>query len=455
MRRLVIAIAFIAIYLWKDASTPYADDKHATNEAALRMANTTNTSNHRDGRISSEGTPFVVDEAMLDILKSHPPTIVRNNHENPYRTHPSNGIGNDDLVADVISIGSNSRPHYLAAQVETWSSHASIRNFWGFTENEDYDPECTSMSMERVEAHLQTCRTPHRGPRKDIPWNDADIETFAIHRYGETEAGLRHEAGWVCAQRRVGRALGWVHHRYSRYSQHNNHSTTLPDLLLLVDDDTSLDMSNLKRQTVDKVAGGGGAEQPLVYAGCAYPKTTKLDLATTGWPFSVPHGGFGTFFTRSAIEKLVRPIHCDTNENSRNNNDDDTIICANLKENKIGELQVFHDGISVLELFYRYSALTNFCLHSDWTVGYLINRYLYPQSGQPVLPRANPPLCGNVTDRGKNILCTSEYTACHRQTPKDMESLAITAFMKSQRHFGKIPTLEGTEFVMGNHVPKS
>jgi len=476
-RRFFIAVAFVAIYLWNASTLHYhyydATTHHRggvvvgrNNNNFLRTNHTINQKvqvvmeQHDDGFL--ESNLFVINEAMLDSLKKNRPAIVNTNHHLDDSSHH-----HGDFTADVVSIGSNTRFHFLQAQVDTWSSHVNIRHFWGFTELQDFLTNCTaSTTNENGAAHLRVCKESSRG------WGDAAIEKFATKRYGETDGGVRRDGGWVCAQRRVGRALGWLHNQY-RNRENGDDSMLLPDVLVLVDDDTALDMANLKKHIVDEEVVGGmvhGEKEPLVYAGCAFPKTFHLDdsaQASKGYPFPIPHGGFGTFFTKRAIQMLVQPVFCvlEEKESSKSNN---AIICTNLKENRIGELAVFREGISILELFYRYSALRNFCMHSDWIVGYMIHFYLSPRAnsvskknGQrrpPEVPReisrANPPLCGNVTGHGSPIPCTGEYIACHRQTPEDMESLAVDAFARSPGNFWKIPHLRGTEFLMGNAVPK-
>ena len=53
--------------------------------------------------------------------------------------------------------------------------------------------------------------------------------------FGLTERGLMDQPGWYCAQRRPGRALGWLQAMYQ-----DTKKTTMPDILAIVDDDTSV-----------------------------------------------------------------------------------------------------------------------------------------------------------------------------------------------------------------------
>lgn len=47
--------------------------------------------------------------------------------------------------------------------------------------------------------------------------------------------------GWFCAQRRPGHALGWLQHMYQD-------PANIPDMLIIVDDDTAVDIELANRQ---------------------------------------------------------------------------------------------------------------------------------------------------------------------------------------------------------------
>ena len=122
--------------------------------------------------------------------------------------------------------------------MNTWASHANVRNFWGFTERDDYDPNCAESTSENdIENLVERCRSPA------TLWNHDDGGERMFHslqNLRETNFGLasgkgldeRH-SGWFCAQRRHGRALGWLRSAY-------RNSSAIPDVLLIVDDDTSV-----------------------------------------------------------------------------------------------------------------------------------------------------------------------------------------------------------------------
>lgn len=136
-----------------------------------------------------------------------------------------------------------------------------MRNFWGFTERDDYDPDCANAMSDRaaLASFVKTCRSPSlwhphpwhpradaggggggeggRGTESDWmsdrmlkQFEFLRLRTFGLSSWNNTN---RHQSGWYCAQRRHGRALGWLRTAYRNF-------TTMPDILLVVDDDTSL-----------------------------------------------------------------------------------------------------------------------------------------------------------------------------------------------------------------------
>jgi hypothetical protein len=141
---------------------------------------------------------------------------------------------------------------YLTAQIETWASHKSTRHFWGFSELQDLDPECTSTPAAELTSFVNGCKAFHA----NVKVGDGRTGSFFAEHYGETEGGRvrTEDAGWVCAQRRPGRAYGWLHSQYAKGG------VEIPDYLLMVDDDSYLDMGELmkklERQTTQVAAAG-------------------------------------------------------------------------------------------------------------------------------------------------------------------------------------------------------
>mmetsp|Transcript_44144 Transcript_44144/g.79182 ORF Transcript_44144/g.79182 Transcript_44144/m.79182 type:complete len:400 (-) Transcript_44144:171-1370(-) len=317
---------------------------------------------------------FVVPEAHLADSKYAEPTIV---HSRPTDSD------HQGVVVDVLSIGSETRPEYLTAQINTWASHVNVRHFWGVTERQDYDVNCDSMSKEALQSFVQTCKGP-------MGW-DENVERFRAQHLGEASGFKTHNAGWFCAQRRPGHALGWLQAMYQN-------ETMIPDILLIVDDDTSMDIEKMKHQMLQ----GKRMDGPFVGSSC------YIGYYKIGFHFAF--GGFGTFFNRASIQRMTQPIFCDERQGE---SEFTKSACANLQKNQIGELDVFQQGDSVFELFYKYSAIQHFCLHSDWAMGYMITYY---SGGE--LHQLQPRKC-------RRPPCSSGSITCHNQSPKKMEEFVL------------------------------
>ena len=152
-------------------------------------------------------------------------------------------------------------------------------------------------------------------------------------------------------------------------------------------------LENLKRSLQQHSRFVDG--QPFFGAGCVYDKNLGFDFA---------YGGYGTFINRAAIHQLTQPFFCD-NENSGFNK----LSCASLERNTIGELDVFRNGDSALDLFYKYSATRQFCMQSDWALGYMLTHYSH-ENMQQLEPR-----------RCKRTACDMDSITCHNHGPDEME----------------------------------
>lgn len=194
---------------------------------------------------------FVVDGSSLQTMMQDPPSIKSESIQ----------FSSDSPVVDVISIGSMSKLDYLTAQISTWASHRSTRHFWGFSEVQDFDRECSSStSAYELDEFVVGC--------KDILstlfQEQDDVGSFFSDFYGVTEGGRTRsgDAGWMCAQRRVGRSFGWLH------SQYAEGVTTIPDYLVIVDDDTYMDMEEVLTLLKDKENERGGGAFGM--SGCVF-----------------------------------------------------------------------------------------------------------------------------------------------------------------------------------------
>ena len=145
---------------------------------------------------------------------------------------------------------------------------------------------------------------------------------------------------------------------------------------------------------------------PFVGSGCVFK-------------YGFTFGGFGTFFNKAAIHQLTQPMYCNDSVSSRQlpnhvvSSDSMASSCKNLQQNIIGELDVFQSGDSALDLFYKYSATRQFCLHSDWALGYMITSYLHMHN----ISKLRPQWC-------KGRKCDLASITCHNHGPEDMEKFA-------------------------------
>ena len=120
-------------------------------------------------------------------------------------------------------------------------------------------------------------------------------------------------------------------------------------------------------------------------------------------------GGAGTFFNRAAIERLSEPLYCDNPKHQSMNS-----TCERLHDNQVGEHDVFQQGDSVFDIFYKYSALRDFCMHSDWAMGYMINAY----SGSSLEQ------FGQCLQRSPGD-CPVDALYCRYQNPEAMKHFAL------------------------------
>lgn len=194
--------------------------------------------------VASANNLFVIEESKLSTLIDDTPSLAS--------TAETTGT-----TADIVSLGSVTRMDYLTAQIETWASHRAVRHVWGFTELQDFDPECSTMSDEARLAAIDKCEASEL-------FSDPKIKSFSSEYYGLSEGNRirSNDAGWICAQRRVGRAFGWLH------SQYSSGKTSIPDFVMVVDDDTYIDLVDVighLEEENNKLGNGAFAK-----AGCLF-----------------------------------------------------------------------------------------------------------------------------------------------------------------------------------------
>jgi hypothetical protein len=352
------------------------------------------------------------------------------------------------FVVDVISTGSQLRPDYLQGQLRSWASHPSIRHFWGVSELDDRDPNCNA-TVGKTNDHFKKCKRELPKPTDSV-----------VMKYFQAEYGggtRRKPGGWLCAQVRFGQALGRVgaeyrKRMYQRFKEEGQLKITsydvihsvLPDSLLLVDDDTYLDVDIITRQIASEL---NTTMHPRAFAGCA-EFDSRVNL-------TIPIGGFAVFLTKGSVLRLVSPIFCNRTS-SRNNFCHDPLeeemqqfqhrVCQRLKQDILNEQHAFVEGMSISDLSYELSkSAPDFCLNSDWLYGYLISYYFLsdPMPNYHLRSRSNssdgyhlhPFLDSLMSYRNIQGACLLDSVekclevkekpfACHYQTPESMKELA-------------------------------
>eukprot|EP00566_Odontella_aurita_P036498 CAMPEP_0113535882 /NCGR_PEP_ID=MMETSP0015_2-20120614/5953_1 /TAXON_ID=2838 /ORGANISM="Odontella" /LENGTH=442 /DNA_ID=CAMNT_0000435187 /DNA_START=2604 /DNA_END=3932 /DNA_ORIENTATION=- /assembly_acc=CAM_ASM_000160 len=310
-------------------------------------------------------------------------------------------------VVDVLSIGSLERLGFLERQRAGWASDDLVRYFWGASELDDARPACAAeVEMEDVVDHAMWC---HRAPR-----NSSFAEEFYKREedpFGYVMKRKGNVPGWFCAQRRQGQSLARVGAMYRNLTVAGGN---LPDYLLLVDDDTYVNLP-LLAEHLDDI----NTNVPLVYAGCLFPKK-----------ISFPFGGFGLFYSKGAIARMIRPIYC--RDTARGFEAD---VCNRLREDLMGERSMFQPGMSISDLMAVFSASDKLCMHSDWVTGYFVNIYglsrsadaapMYQRFGYDRIHALAGTKFGNEFKKHVQNHCSSDSAlVCHKVTPHPGETEA-------------------------------
>lgn len=218
----------------------------------------------------------------------------------------------------------------------------------------------------------------------------------------------------------------------------------MPSYLLIIDDDTYVNMVAVTEMLQEHYP----VTEPHVVAGCRYTFPRSL-------MFAFPSGGFASILTKAALERIVRPIHCDGN----NKKDEFTrLACWRLEQNHVGEKQYFEEGMSVGELMIKYAAElpftrvhewnnTGYCFHSDHTLGYFFDFYhiMLPEGSLAAnkapkdrLRRENGYefMVGGPECKNEKKKCSADSRICHYVKPNEMEKL-FRGMMQQQESLPK------------------
>lgn len=221
----------------------------------------------------------------------------------------------DYPTIDIISVGSNTRPEYHRAQKATIGKHPSIRHFFAITEDDDVDQDCNDrLTWKDVFQISGFCG----GLRKDIENKHRLLYDFK-NKFANPDwlqRTSKSPVGWMCAQKRPMAGFGKALQKY-RQNNNGHHATTnqtqqsqlhLPDYLVIMDDDMYYNMEyvvhGLGKLKQEQHLLNSATMDSFVVAGCLI----RSKLKRFNWSF--PFGGWGTIFSRGALEAMLQPLHC-------------------------------------------------------------------------------------------------------------------------------------------------
>lgn len=319
--------------------------------------------NQRDPTISSSNSNSLVNKA--DDGKSH-----ATNNDTEWRP-----------IIDIISIGSLERPEYQDAQQQTFGTHPSVRHFFKITEQDDVDQgdkNCNDhISWREVQNISGFCGGLRRQVQEKHPFLYHLRIKFAKVQWLERKS---NPVAWLCAQKRPMAGFQKTLQFYRQTSEQQEEG--LPDFLTIIDDDTYFNMNRVVDYLVSFQAEKIRESQDdnLVIAGCVIRGRIK-----GGYKWTFPFGGWGTIFNRGSLQTILQPLYCTQKASNSDipldneGNDRTNDICNKLRKDRIGEYQVYHEGMSLSDVLHAYvmrepytdqaNWSLGFCLHSDWVWG--------------------------------------------------------------------------------------
>lgn len=346
------------------------------------------------------------------------------------------------LAIDAISVATETSLVTLQGQVNSWGSHHSIRYFFGATELDDADPTCAqNITLDDMQKVSEFCSG--RAWRRSSPRVKFLRNRFAR---GDFMVRFRKTPGWMCAQKRFAHAVGKIGRFYRkelRQSQSGGSKFALPDYLLIHDDDTFYNMVKLYPFLIQKDPSRATAD-----AGCL----VRMPISEIA--FDYPYGGFGLILSKASLEKWIRPINCKI---PKVGDEWETRVCAQIKENLIGESVSWKNGMSITDVMeahatsfpyvnYKNWQQPGYCIHGDWALGYFINYYGIAEQSKSFykaneFTRIEQTLGyhyskpeGNCMNEGQ-IQCTADAHVCHRLHGVSMKFVARLGTQKFPDHF--------------------
>jgi len=242
-------------------------------------------------------------------------------------------VASNRLVIDVISIGSSLREAFHQAQFNTIGRHKSVRHFTRVNELDHPDPNCLSTFGPEKQANL------HRACQ-----NDANSNYGMLKKMEGTVS-----PGEFCRQGLVSTSL------LRAIQQYNNASSSYPDYVMVIYDDTYVNIEAMHGELLYRhPKGGQNGDRSVAFA----DKLTSRPLALAGCerregqaPFAFPEMQYGLVLNRDLLRILGNPLHCRLSS-GESGGGIERGVCDGIRRNEYHEKDFFKDGMSLVELLH-------------------------------------------------------------------------------------------------------
>jgi hypothetical protein len=327
------------------------------------------------------------------------------------------------LQIDWLSVGSNTRPELSQTHERLYGAASPwIRHLFAANEDDDADSTCTRvLTVNDTLTIADFCQDR----KKDATLPDGAKWVISDQLRYMLLNVTKHPVGWLCAQRRFALALAKVLRQYdttgtatTTTAKTKSSSLSLPDYLIIVDDDTYYHMPKF----VNFLQGKNSADDFMI-PGVSYWFSFKPR-------FRIYHGGYGLTMSRGALHNALQPIYCRDAPHSHgiNNFQQEHLFCPRLRENWMGEYDVFRNGMTLMDLVHAYVTTwepfsnfttwtTGFCFHGDWVLTYFLS-YAYR------VGTMHQPYCKFFCKEWKKGVCLPNSHICHHVSAETMEERA-------------------------------
>mmetsp|Transcript_56278 Transcript_56278/g.136428 ORF Transcript_56278/g.136428 Transcript_56278/m.136428 type:complete len:317 (+) Transcript_56278:1613-2563(+) len=285
-----------------------------------------------------------------------------------------------------------------------------------------------SSSLEDLTSFCKKGGGNRKGLRHDLVRRDFAKYFMPTAKNSKWFQSKQDKVGWICAQQRPLAGLQKLMNLYNffddngtdnRVNEHGNPILPLPNYLLILDDDTFVDMNVLKKViTKHEIDRNIHSTDAVALTGCQ----TKLPS------FYFPNGGFGLLLSQGLLRRLFEPMDLADSWNDR------PVL------NHMDERKLFRPGMNLIELFssvaknnpiakYAQWTFPGYCFHSDWIWGYIFKYYglatvhslIFQGPSENSTASSNIDICTKVAPK-----CDTMSPICHNADPEVMRGRAVS-----------------------------